>query len=88
MGSALLALLSTAVLAYVFSRSIASRLAILMDNVRRLAAGEALATPLKGRDELSRLDRVFHEMADTLAQKDRENEMFVYSVSHDLLAAG
>lgn len=83
-GGALLALLSTGVLAYVFSRSIATRLAVLMDNVRRLAAGEALAAPLKGSDELSRLDRVFHEMADTLAQKDRENEMFVYSVSHDL----
>jgi signal transduction histidine kinase len=83
-GGAILALLSTAVLAYVFSRSIAARLAILMENVRRLAAGEPLAVPLKGRDELSRLDRVFHEMADTLAQKDRENEMFVYSVSHDL----
>jgi signal transduction histidine kinase len=83
-GGALLALLSTAGLASVFSRSIASRLNVLVDNVRRLAAGEPLAAPLEGRDELGRLDRVFHEMADTLAQKDRENEMFVYSVSHDL----
>jgi signal transduction histidine kinase len=83
-GGALLALLSTAVLAYLFSRSIASRLAVLIDNTRRLAAGEPLAPPLTGRDELGRLDRVFHEMADTLVQKDRENEMFVYSVSHDL----
>ncbi|HTU20616.1 MAG TPA: CHASE3 domain-containing protein [Gemmataceae bacterium] len=83
-GGALLALLSTTVLAYVFSRSIASRVAVLIDNTRRLAAGEPLAAPLGGRDELARLDRVFHEMADSLAQKDRENEMFVYSVSHDL----
>jgi signal transduction histidine kinase len=83
-GGAALALLSTAVLALMFRRSIASRLAVLLDNVRHLAAGEQLATPLGGRDELGRLDRVFHEMANTLAQKDRENEMFVYSVSHDL----
>jgi signal transduction histidine kinase len=83
-GGAVLAVLSTAVLAFVFRRSIASRLSVLMDNVRHLAAGEQLATPLGGRDELGRLDRVFHEMADTLAQKDQENEMFVYSVSHDL----
>lgn len=83
-GGAGLALLSTAGLAYVFSRGIASRLAVLLDNVRHLAAGEPLAAPLGGRDELGRLDRVFHDMATTLAQKDRENEMFVYSVSHDL----
>ncbi len=83
-GGAVLALLSTAILAYTFSRSIASRLGVLLDNVRRLAAGEQLATPLGGRDELGRLDRVFHEMAETLAQKERENELFVYSVSHDL----
>ncbi len=83
-GGAVLALLSTALLAFAFSRSIASRLAVLMGNVRRLAAGEQLATPLGGRDELGRLDRVFHEMANTLIQKERENELFVYSVSHDL----
>jgi signal transduction histidine kinase len=84
MGGAVLAVLSTAVLAYVFRREISSRLAVLLSNVRHLAAGEQLATPLGGRDELGRLDRVFHEMADTLTQKDQENEMFVYSVSHDL----
>jgi signal transduction histidine kinase len=80
----LLAVLSTLALAFLFSRGIGQRLSVLMDNVRRLAAGEELAAPLTGRDELSQLDRVFHEMADTLRQKDRENEMFVYSVSHDL----
>ena len=83
-GGAILAVVSTAVLAYLFSRSIASRVSVLIDNTRRLSAGEALAAPLKGRDELVQLDRVFHEMASTLGQKDRENEMFVYSVSHDL----
>jgi signal transduction histidine kinase len=83
-GGAVLALLSTAMLAYAFSRSITSRLAVLMANVRRLTSGEQLATPLGGRDELGRLDRVFHEMAETLVQKERENELFVYSVSHDL----
>jgi signal transduction histidine kinase len=83
-GGAVLTLLSTVLLALAFQRSIAGRLNVLMENVRHLAGGERLATPLGGHDELGRLDHVFHEMADTLAQKDRENEMFVYSVSHDL----
>ena len=83
-GGAVLALFSTAVLAYMFRQSIAARLAVLLENVRHLAAGEQLAKPLGGHDELGRLDRVFHEMASVLAQKDQENELFVYSVSHDL----
>ncbi len=83
-GGAVLTLLSTILLALAFRRSISGRLNVLMENVRHLADGEQLATPLGGRDELGKLDHVFHEMADTLAQKDRENEMFVYSVSHDL----
>jgi signal transduction histidine kinase len=83
-GGAALALLSTLLLGAVFHRGISRRLGVLADNVRRLAEGRELAAPLAGRDELARLDRVFHDMASTLAQKDRENEMFVYSVSHDL----
>src|SRR5262249_3855389 len=39
---------------------------------------------LKWNDETSRQDAAFHHMAEALAQKNRENEMFVYSVSHDL----
>ena len=83
-GGAGLTLLSTILLALAFQRSISGRLNVLMENVRHLALGEQLATPLGGRDELGKLDQVFHEMADTLVEKNRENEMFVYSVSHDL----
>jgi signal transduction histidine kinase len=81
-----LTLVSTGLLVYTFSRGIGQRLGVLTDNVRRFAAGQDMAPPLAGRDEISQLDQAFHEMADTLEQKDRENEMFVYSVSHDLRA--
>jgi signal transduction histidine kinase len=83
-SGALLALASTALLLWLFGRSVARRLAVLTDNSRRLATGKELAPRLDGSDEISQLDHVFHNMAETLAQKDRENEMFVYSVSHDL----
>lgn len=83
-GGVLLAVLSTGILGYAFRRGIALRLAVLLENVRRIGTGEELAPPLRGVDELGRLDRAFHDLADTLVQKDRENEMFVYSVSHDL----
>ena len=46
--------------------------------------GRPLKPPLAGRDEITEVDRAFHEMADNLGQQKQENEMFVYSVSHDL----
>ena len=80
----MLALASTCLLGFVFARSIAGRVSVLTENARRLAAGEELLAPLGGTDELARVDHAFRDMAEALAHKDRENEMFVYSVSHDL----
>ena len=45
-----------------------------------------LILPLRGRDEIARLDAAFHVMARSLAERNSENEMFIYSVSHDLRA--
>ncbi len=74
---------TVALLVY-FSRGIARRFVVLGENARRLAEGHELAAPLAGGDEIAALDRVFHEMARSIAEKDRENELFIYSVSHDL----
>jgi signal transduction histidine kinase len=79
-----LALASTAVLLIVFSRGVSSRVGVMIDNTRRMAQGGELAERLKGKDELSELDAMFHRMADAIRHKDQENELFVYSVSHDL----
>jgi signal transduction histidine kinase len=39
---------------------------------------------MAGGDEIADVDRAFHEMAASLLVQKQENEMFVYSVSHDL----
>jgi len=83
-GGGALAVLSTVLLSYVFARGIAVRVKTLGENVRRVAAGKELLAPVGGNDELGQLDRVFRDMAQALAHKNQENEMFVYSVSHDL----
>ncbi len=95
-----------------YSRGIARRIALLAENVQRIARGETLPPPMGGSDELAALDLAFHDTAEELAaaqrtgretqrtiekrnaellranrdldQKNTENEMFVYSVSHDL----
>jgi signal transduction histidine kinase len=83
-GGAMLTAIGAVLLAQFFRRAIGDRVRLLMDNTRRLATGQQLAKPLRGEDEISQLDRVFHHLADVLAQRNRENAMFVYSVSHDL----
>lgn len=69
---------------FAFSRGFSQRIGVMSGNARRLAAGEPLAAPLGGSDEIGKLDAVFHAMARSIAEKDQENEMFIYSVSHDL----
>ena len=111
-GGFVLSILSSLLIAYLFSRSISGRIGTLAKNSRLLSGGHALMPPLEGGDEIARLDAVFREMAMTLAiamrrerhdadvasrraeetvainaqlrDKAQENEMFVYSVSHDL----
>jgi signal transduction histidine kinase len=99
-------------LAYVFSRGISARIGVVTANAARLAAGEALASPVPGSDEIAQLDAVLrdtsqrlaavsaaeqgarleleqradelHEVNRELATQTQENELFIYSVSHDL----
>jgi PAS domain S-box-containing protein len=54
-----------------FSASITNRLTVLMDNSVRLVEEQELNPPVPGRDEISRLDLVFHDMAEKLAQARR-----------------
>jgi signal transduction histidine kinase len=71
-------------LAAFFSRSITTRLDILMENARLLAAGEALKRPVTGNDEIATLDRVFHGMAEQLSQTAMRKQEFVSMITHDL----
>jgi signal transduction histidine kinase len=81
-GGATIAL--TLVMAIGFLNRVVRRLAVLRENTRRFAEGQTLKQPLTGHDELAQVDRAFREMAASLEEKKQENEMFVYSVSHDL----
>jgi len=71
-------------MAVFFSRSIVSRLMVIDENFRRLAAKEKLVDPLRGGDEIASLDLTFHSTADTLARLDREKQEFISIISHDL----
>jgi PAS domain S-box-containing protein len=57
-------------LAVFFTRSITSRLQVLVDNTDLMTKGKRLLTPLSGSDEISRLDAVFHDMATALRREE------------------
>jgi len=70
-------------LALFLFRRINSKLDILVDNAKRLSAGLPLNSVQKGKDEISVLDHVFHEMADFLKEEEellRANEARVRSI--------
>ena len=71
-------------LVYEFSRGFSRRVGALVENARRLAEGVPLAELIRGNDEIGQLAVAFDSMAKSLGERDRENEMFIFSVSHDL----
>lgn len=58
------------VMVFFFTRSISGRLGVITDNVQRLKRRERLHEPLKGKDEIARVDRVFHETADAVTKEE------------------
>lgn len=65
------AILLAILLAAFFNSGILRRLAILIDNTRKLAAGEKMNQPLSGKDEITQLDTSLHAMAKALAEAAR-----------------
>ncbi|HEY9778491.1 MAG TPA: HAMP domain-containing sensor histidine kinase [Planktothrix sp.] len=76
-------LLAVALAAY-FNVGTTRRLNILMGNIVRLAGNEKLQAPLQGQDEIARLDRTFHEMADAKHEMEEMKQEFITMISHDL----
>ena len=70
----------TLALSLLFSSGINERLGKLQENALRLAAGKDLRIPMGGSDEISQLDRVFHEMARQLATASQRERAIIENV--------
>jgi len=64
-------------LALFFGRNFADRLKTMIDNTLRLASDQPLNPVVKGHDEISLLDRVYHEMANVLKEARRKERVFI-----------
>ncbi|MBI2811990.1 MAG: HAMP domain-containing histidine kinase, partial [Candidatus Melainabacteria bacterium] len=56
------------------------------DNTVRLGANKELLPRLEGRDEIATVDRVFHQMSESLAEAAQRKQELLSIVSHDLRA--
>jgi signal transduction histidine kinase len=74
----------TVALWWFFARQFQARLGVLMDKTSKLAKGEPISSRLKGRDEIGKVDEVFHEMVDSLEKANAKRAEFVAVVSHEL----
>ncbi|MCA8953643.1 MAG: HAMP domain-containing histidine kinase [Planctomycetes bacterium] len=83
LGAVLVALYAV-VSGLLVARGIVGRLRVVGENVDRMGQDRELLAPIGGLDEIGDIDRAFHEMNRVLGSQRRENDMFVYSVSHDL----
>ncbi len=72
------------VLALYFNKTTTRRLDVLMDNTDHLARGETLSPFVDGADEIAKLDKVFHRMADALIEASRRKQELMAMVAHDL----
>jgi signal transduction histidine kinase len=71
-------------LAMLFMNRISRRIDRLVDNTSRLAKRQELLAFAGGNDEIAHLDRVFHEMANALAEAERVKQEFLSIISHEL----
>lgn len=72
------------ILALYFNKTTTQRLNVLMDNTDHLARGETLSPFVDGADEIAKLDKVFHRMADALIEASRRKQELMAMVAHDL----
>lgn len=65
-------------------RSMLWRLLAVRQNVLRLAEDREQMPSIAAADEIGDIDLAVHEMVRALRAQRRDNDMFIYSVSHDL----
>jgi len=71
-----MSLLSSVLLLFFFSRNISKRLEVMDENSRRIVADEDLLPLVEGNDEISNLDKAFHDMREALVEiRKRERLM-------------
>ena len=73
-----------ALLLYIFNKDISGRLALLIDNARKLPLREKLTKVVAGSDEVGYLDTVMHAANEQLCAADDHRRSIMEMVAHDM----
>ncbi len=65
-------------------RGIVTRVGVVMNNTKRIVSHEPLLPLVGGSDEITLLDKVFHDMADEIERVAKHKQELISMVSHDL----
>lgn len=65
-------------------RSMLRRMLVILANVHRLSEDREFLPPIPAADEIGQIDAATHDMIRALRAQRMDNDMFIYSVSHDL----
>ncbi|HEY9732975.1 MAG TPA: ATP-binding protein [Drouetiella sp.] len=79
-------LLVSGTLALILAGNISRRLKRLDDNNLRMASNKPLLEPMKGNDEIARIDRTFHQMVNVL-QETASKEHLVIEGARDVICS-
>jgi len=85
-GGVGISILAALFLAFFFTGTTIGNLKVLMDNSKRLSKGDSLNPLINGNDEIAELDKVFHHMADALAEATRK-ERAVFEKAVDVICS-
>ncbi len=83
-GSAVLIVIIATISVFLVYKGIVTRIGVVVNNTKRIVTHEPLLPLVKGSDEITLLDKVFHDMADEIDRVAKHKQELVSMVSHDL----
>jgi len=76
--------LAALILGRMFAQRLTRRIGAVISNIDSFSGNRSLTEVDQGKDEIGKIDRAFHQMAEAITERSHETELFLYSVSHDL----
>jgi PAS domain-containing protein len=86
LGGFVLNLIATSIMVLGFSKAITKRISIIADNFLRYREQNALNPPQSGRDEISFLDKSFHQLASQLSEAAAKDKAIFANMPVGLVA--
>lgn len=82
--SAIIDFIAAAGLLYFYTHGLTTRLSVLAENAKLFAKKQPLKPRVQGADEITDVDKAFHEMSESLHLANKRKQEFISMISHDM----